>query len=187
MLARTTKRLEELTDGLNITAMSLAHRLQGTQNVGPLDGAMRFEIVHRALDGILQTANANNHRDLIRKLEKTRFHAIHHGSLPRGPAAAKRDPRYWNEFSIRGPLIGRSVEISNQTNFAAQDSENDRLFLVTNSELTIRNQKNNQSEKVNLRQKMQRLGQVTGFSFDAKTRSVVRGHQFGAVHLWLEG
>lgn len=168
MLARTNKRLAELTDGLNVTAMSLAHRLQGTQNVGPLDGAMRFEIVHRALDRILQTANASNHRDLIRKLERTRFHAIHHGPLPRGPAAAKRDTRYWNEFSIRGPLIGRSVEISNQTNFATQDPESDRLFLLTNSELTIRDRKNDQSETVNLRQKMQRLGQVTGLAFDSK-------------------
>ena len=165
---RVKKRLQELT-GLELAAYTAAHRADGVQIVGPEDGGQRIQIIRQELIALQkEAATPDGQVRLMSKLEKKRFHAIHHGPLPRMNEGRSRDKRFWNTFSTKGPLIGNSVEIDRQVQHAQADRKAERLFTLANTTLKVRDLKKGGETTLQLRQKCPMLGQVSGMAFDAK-------------------
>ena len=169
---RVSTRLSEITSGLKPDCVTAAHHLDGVLNVGPANGSQRLQLATRSLEKLLSELNQQSRLAALQRLESKRFHAIHRGILPRMPAAPNQDGRFWNEFSLRGPLIGQSVAVDTRTQFAARDENTGRLFLISNTNLnttlTIRDLDRDQRET-------QQLGrrQVVGFAFVPETGRLV--------------
>lgn len=165
---RVSRKLSELTGGLNVTAINAVHRSEGLQRVGPDVGVQRVQLVLRHLEAALKGSKEKG--EVFAKIEEQRFFALHHGVLPRMPEAPNGDGRYWNEFSVNGPLIGRSKEVPRTTQFVQHDTATDRLYLISDRTLSVRELATNASRVIQLTAQVPSLGRVTGMALDAENR-----------------
>ena len=146
--------------GLEIAAMTATHQSQQQEVIlGPDRGVFRYQIVIKELDHLLREAAKGQASEFLDSLESKRFYAIHHGPLPRHKPNRNNNNRYWNEFTIHGPIIGRGKPIEQQLQYWAYDEPNGRLYLAQRTQLTILNIATGASEQLNLNEKDRQLVQ----------------------------
>lgn len=151
-----------------VTVLTSRQSVPTTLTIAP-EGALRLKLATHELKTIMAELEEPRLSRVINEIEKQAFFALHRGRLPGVAAEAELNRTqhvFWNEFTTRGPKIGRSVPTHRSTAFACRNTQSGQLYCADLYRLYISSPDSEQTETINLRQIARSMGRITGLHYD---------------------
>jgi len=177
-------RVQQLT-GQSVSSFSMSHQSSGLLVLGPESATWRLQVAKHELDHLIEKLTRPTESQATatkQKLSALRFHAMHQGPLPRGVRSQRsssfrniqtRDAGvHWSEFSLQGPLIGRSVPAPQGTRFGVADSTKQWFCTGTFAKVSL-SEGTQTARPAELLSNNQSVGHLAGIGFDEKRQRLL--------------
>ncbi len=151
--------------------------------VGPENGNWRAQEVINGLDRLIADANVDQTTAELAALQEHRFSAIHYGTLPRQPADEQAH-RYLSQFTIHGPMIGRSKALAIDPHHSAVDSERGILYSRIHDKLSVMNPRTGKHSVIEFDNNLPRLSWPTGVAIDTRRNRLLLTSHGGSGYLY---